>query len=73
MVLVNPLGMGEKHEGDMTQALVALIFSLLEILELWTGWNPPGITEQWIETLLMVLAPIGVWIVGREWWIKRFE
>jgi hypothetical protein len=57
----------------MTAALVALIFSLLEILELWTGWSPPGITEQWIETLLMILAPVGVWIAGTDWLTKRLR
>jgi len=57
----------------MTQALVAVIFSLLELLELWTGWSPPGITPEWIETFLMILAPLGVWLAGREWLSKQLH
>jgi len=49
----------------MTAALVAVIMSILELVELWTGWVPAGITTQWVETTLMILAPILIWLVPR--------
>lgn len=47
----------------MTQVLVTTIMSALELLELWTGWADQLITAQWVETLLMILAPILVWAI----------
>lgn len=54
----------------MTPAIVAVVMSVLELLELWTGWHAPGIDAQWVETFLMVLAPLLVWLVP-EWLVKR--
>jgi len=46
----------------MTAAIVALIMSALELVVLWTGWTI-NISHEWVETLLMVLTPIFVWLV----------
>jgi hypothetical protein len=45
----------------MQAVVVTVIMSVLELLDLWLGWNM-GITRDWIETVLMVLTPILVWI-----------
>lgn len=58
----------------MVKAVVALIMSALELIELLTGWSWTGvIDEQWIETLLMVLTPILVWLVPDDWPIRKWR
>ena len=42
------------------KALVVLVLSALELLEYFTGWKS-GIGEDWIMSVLAVLAPILVW------------
>lgn len=51
----------------MQAALIALLISVLDVVELWTQWSP-GIDHQWIETLLMILSPILVWMVPPGGW-----
>lgn len=51
----------------MTQALIALVISVLDVVEIWTQWSP-GIDHQWIETLLMVLNPILIWMAPPGGW-----
>ena len=46
-----------------TAAIVAIILGVLEIIEIWSGWHS-GITQDWIETILAILAPIFGWIAG---------
>lgn len=47
----------------MNKAIAAFILAGLTIIELWTGWGAPGITEEWIITVLALLTPIIVWLV----------
>jgi hypothetical protein len=47
--------------GNMQAVVITIIMSILELIDLWGGWNL-GITREWIETILMVLTPILVWI-----------
>jgi hypothetical protein len=46
----------------MQAAIVALIISALDVIEIWTEWSP-GVDAKWIETFLMALNPILVWAV----------
>jgi hypothetical protein len=56
-----------------SKAIVAVILSILQLVELWTGWSSPGITEEWLETLLMILLPLLVIIVPDDWLSKRLR
>lgn len=51
----------------MTQAIISLVISTLAVIEIWTGYSP-GIDHQWIETLLLILAPILVWMAPPGGW-----
>lgn len=51
----------------MTNALIALIIAALEVAEIWTGWSP-GIDAKWLETLLMLLLPVFIWITPPGGW-----
>ena len=53
----------------MKAALVAAIMSILELIELSTGWTFAGVTEEWIQGTLIVLTPILVWLVPG--WIDK--
>lgn len=50
----------------MLKAIVALIISAVELVELWSG-SQLGVTEEWVETTLMVLLPILVWLIPNDW------
>jgi hypothetical protein len=45
----------------MAAALVAAIMSIIEFVEL--VWGKTGLTQEYVEAILMVLAPILVWLV----------
>ena len=48
--------------SGMQKAIVALIISALQVLELATGWQS-GITESYLLMLLAVLNPLLVWVI----------
>jgi hypothetical protein len=50
--------------GAYTAAIIALVLAIVEIIEIWSGWHT-GITQDWIETILAVLAPVFAWLWGR--------
>lgn len=52
--------------GAYNKALVSLIMSILLILDEWFGVSFPGLSEQWIITLLAVLSPILVWMTPNK-------
>lgn len=55
----------------MTAAIVAAIMSILELIELFTGFSFGGaVNPEWIEATLMVLTPLLVWLVP-GWLEKR--
>jgi hypothetical protein len=45
----------------MQAVIITIVMSVLELIDLWWGANL-GITQEWIETVLMVLTPILVWL-----------
>ena len=54
----------------MTKAIIALLVSIAELIILWTGSNL-DITEQWVETSLMVLNPLLVFFIPNDWLTRR--
>lgn len=56
--------------SEMNKAIAAFVVSALTLVELWFGWETPGITEQWILTLLAVINPLLVWGIpnARSYW-----
>lgn len=47
----------------MQVAIIAAVMSILELIDLWLGTSLGGESmKNWIETLLMVLTPILVWL-----------
>jgi hypothetical protein len=45
----------------MQAVIITIVMSVLELIDLWFG-SSMGISRDWIETLLMVLTPILVWL-----------
>jgi hypothetical protein len=45
----------------MQAVVITVIMSILELIDLWAGMGL-GITREWVETFLMVLTPILVWL-----------
>lgn len=52
--------------GQYNKALVALIMAILMVLEDWFGIAFPGLSEQWIITLLALITPILVWVTPNK-------
>lgn len=52
--------------GEYSKALVALIMAILMILEEWFGISFPGLSEQWVITLLALITPILVWVTPNK-------
>jgi hypothetical protein len=46
----------------MKAAIVALIMSALELLELWGGWSF-GVGKDWVLSFLMLITPLLVWLI----------
>jgi hypothetical protein len=45
----------------MAAAAVAAIMSIIEFIEL--VWGKTGLTQEYVEAILMILAPILVWLI----------
>lgn len=49
--------------SSYAKSIVSLIMALLLILETWAGISFPGITEQWVTTLIAIIWPMLVLVI----------
>lgn len=49
--------------SQYSKAWVAAVMAILGVLDQIFGWSLPGISEQWVSSIIFVLTPILVWFV----------